>query len=312
MDLNNDGNLDLIIGDANGKLLFFTGNTSGILHDEGSISIAGNTVNFGFEIYPYFVDWNNNGKYDLVLGMAEPNTDQRYGHIRLYLNTGTKTSYTYSTYTKLMGSAWEIRHRNPAPNVVDINDDGKKDLILGNYSSDYVVYLNAGTDANPSFPQTSFGTNLLKIKYKKTDNSTELIKSGYSTSFLDIKDINNDGSLDIIAGGIGMDGINIHYGNKGTTSINYNSNKSTFQLKSYSQNDRLTIIISGKNNKANLKLFDTRGKTIKKISSLKNNKNITFNIANIPPGKYLAGLKIEGYSFAFFTSLVILGNYTSY
>jgi hypothetical protein len=39
-----------------------------------------------------------------------------------------------------------------APTVVDWNNDGKKDLVVGQfYYGNVVVFLNVGTDANPVF-----------------------------------------------------------------------------------------------------------------------------------------------------------------
>lgn len=38
------------------------------------------------------------------------------------------------------------------PDVADWNNDGKKDLVIGQYTGgNILVYLNTGTDANPAF-----------------------------------------------------------------------------------------------------------------------------------------------------------------
>jgi hypothetical protein len=38
------------------------------------------------------------------------------------------------------------------PSVVDWNNDGKKDLLVGQYNNGYIwVYMNRGTDAQPTF-----------------------------------------------------------------------------------------------------------------------------------------------------------------
>ncbi len=39
-----------------------------------------------------------------------------------------------------------------APTVIDWNNDGKKDLLVGHFDQGYIsLYLNQGTDANPVF-----------------------------------------------------------------------------------------------------------------------------------------------------------------
>jgi hypothetical protein len=42
--------------------------------------------------------------------------------------------------------------RHSAPSVVDWNNDGKKDLVIGQFTYGYVwLYLNQGTNAEPVF-----------------------------------------------------------------------------------------------------------------------------------------------------------------
>ena len=45
-----------------------------------------------------------------------------------------------------------------APSVIDWNNDGKKDLLVGQFDKGYVwLFLNQGTDAQPAF---GAGTNV--------------------------------------------------------------------------------------------------------------------------------------------------------
>jgi hypothetical protein len=42
--------------------------------------------------------------------------------------------------------------RHSTPTVVDWNNDGRKDLVIGQYTYGYIwLYLNQGTDLNPVF-----------------------------------------------------------------------------------------------------------------------------------------------------------------
>ena len=54
--------------------------------------------------------------------------------------------YIYDGASPLQVSYYSV------PRVADWNSDGKKDLIVGQFSQCYVrVYLNQGTNSNPSF-----------------------------------------------------------------------------------------------------------------------------------------------------------------
>ena len=48
--------------------------------------------------------------------------------------------------------------KNSIPCVVDWNNDGRKDLLMGEFTYGYItLYLNSGTDLNPVF---NFGTKV--------------------------------------------------------------------------------------------------------------------------------------------------------
>jgi hypothetical protein len=54
-------------------------------------------------------------------------------------------------------SALRVAKALPAPFVYDFNKDGKKDLIVGQFSEGKVrVYLNVGTNAKPKFNTFSY------------------------------------------------------------------------------------------------------------------------------------------------------------
>jgi len=49
-----------------------------------------------------------------------------------------------------------IKHTTPVPTVVDWNNDGMKDLIVGQfYSGNIYLFLNQGTNLNPVFKGSS-------------------------------------------------------------------------------------------------------------------------------------------------------------
>lgn len=91
------------------------------------------------------VDWNNDGKKDIVTG-------EYSGNIRIYLNTNTDEDPVFSGYdlVKVAGSTFDVGYYS-APHVVDWNNDNKKDLIVGESLGRVFLLINTNTDADPQF-----------------------------------------------------------------------------------------------------------------------------------------------------------------
>jgi hypothetical protein len=142
------------------------------------------------------VDWNNDGKKDLLTG-------ENSGNIRIYLNTGTDADPVFSghQYLKMGGSNYDVGYYSTV-HVVDWNSDGRKDVLVGeNYGYVYLLQ-NEGTDADPVF------------------NSSVALKNGgsnlnaYSRSSPTTCDWNRDGKKDLLVGN--YDGRVYYFENKGT------------------------------------------------------------------------------------------------
>lgn len=84
-DWNEDGLIDLLVGDTNGKISLFLNNGSPgnpQLTAQGFIKVGTADLDVGDRASPVVVDWNNDSKKDLVVGDDD-------GYVRLYLNSGT-------------------------------------------------------------------------------------------------------------------------------------------------------------------------------------------------------------------------------
>jgi len=59
---------------------------------------------------------------------------------------------------RLTGNAVPLQVNScSAPSVIDWNNDGRKDLLTGQFDYGYVsVFLNQGTDAQPAFGDRTF------------------------------------------------------------------------------------------------------------------------------------------------------------
>jgi len=128
------------------------------------------------------VDWNGDGRHDLLLG-------DRDGFINLYLNEGSNESPRYRNRTRLKAGGKEIKVRGPsAPCLADWNEDGRKDLLVGDGGGYLNLFLNAGSSAVPEYASTS----RIQADYKNID-----VRGNASPC---IVDWNGDGRMDLLVG----------------------------------------------------------------------------------------------------------------
>ena len=197
MDFNNDGKLDLIIGEygiktgtPTGKVRFFQRQSPTLLKQSVPLKCAGEEITNRYTS-PCIVDWNNDGKLDLVLGSNNEAA-------QLFINTGTKEAYQFDSVSELStqaGNGIGIRHGRQQIRVLDLDGDGKKDLITCGWNADpdgelFFFYKNIGSDPAPQFsqPQT--------LKHK--DGSNVTTRDKHCNARFAIHDYNADGILDLI------------------------------------------------------------------------------------------------------------------
>jgi hypothetical protein len=186
-DWNEDGKKDLLVGDTDGGITLFINvgtNSSPVLSNNGFIQAGSSKLDVGSRAAPVVVDWNNDGKKDLVIGNDN-------GYIRLYINSGSNASPQFTTFTNLMVAGSNIMHYRSSPEVFDLNGDGKKDLLVGDWYGYYHFYSNTGSDKNPIF--TTAETVMIDTEppqYMWVDESAKF----------DLADWDEDGDMDIISG----------------------------------------------------------------------------------------------------------------
>lgn len=145
VDFDNDGRLDLLVGDASGALTLFPGLKGH--EDDGPLFGRGVVLNLKLTpgAVPFVADWNNDGRKDLLVGGAD-------GTVSLYLNVGTEAAPTFGdgAYLQVAGAPLNVG-ADAAPAVVDFDGDGAKDLVVGDAAGDVYLYHNVGSDAVPQF-----------------------------------------------------------------------------------------------------------------------------------------------------------------
>lgn len=145
-DIDSDGLLDLVVGKAGPKVVYFPGLQ--VVEPGGKLRFGARQVLADLgqrEVAPCVVDWNNDGLQDLVFGAED-------GLVRLVLNVGTANQPAFDAAGAVALQADGIMISaggHSAPVVSDWNGDGLKDLLVGGDSGRVDLYLNVGTDDAP-------------------------------------------------------------------------------------------------------------------------------------------------------------------
>jgi len=177
-DIDNDGDADMVVGfseDGSVKIYLNRGNDTLADFRAGDMTPIGD---LGLYAYPVFCDLDHDGDFDIVAG--------KDGHgFTYYQNTGTADSFSYQANTSLFAGIGNDDYFN-SPAIVDINGDGKEDLIFGTAAGPLNYFRNSGTATSPAWSKNStlFGGVLD-------------VGAASSPFFIDF---DGDGDLDMITG----------------------------------------------------------------------------------------------------------------
>jgi len=147
-DWNNDGRLDLVTGERLGYYTVFLRNEDSTLTNAGRIQAHGTDMVADTNSWPMVCDWNLDGRKDLLVGQEGIGTSC---NVYVYLNEGTDSLPVFGDSTPVLHGGSPFTDRRTIPLFVDLDRDGKRDLVLGEWYSSVRLYSNIGTDTNPLF-----------------------------------------------------------------------------------------------------------------------------------------------------------------
>ena len=264
MDYDDDGMLDLIVGDRNGFIHYYrrTAEAPITLTEESNLVCGGVTIDVGYNSAPVIVDWDEDGEMDLLVG-------NQAGNVRYYHNDTIDTDPVYNDYTNLESAGAVISQYRNYPQVVDMNLDGRKDLLCGINSYNILYYENVGTNAAPEFSGSEVMINT----------------GGYGARF-SVADWNGDGLLDVLASN--YDGNVLVYIQQ-TTSIEGSVTEENRMLSSSANPFGSSVTIMGEGfSGGTITIYSMSGRTLVSESF---NGSYTWAPASAPSGCYFAEVR---------------------
>ena len=132
VDIDNDDDYDMFIGEYYGRIYFYRNDGDAISPTWTSM---GTIVDVGYKSAPVFVDIDNDGDYDMFVG-------ENYGRIYYYQNDGD----IYSPSWTLVSNNYKDIHVGSysTPALVDIDNDGDHDILVGNSYGQVYLYPTVG------------------------------------------------------------------------------------------------------------------------------------------------------------------------
>lgn len=150
VDIDNDGDSDVFIGDEYGIIRYYKniGSTiKSVFSEQTGAANPFDGVNVGGSSKPFFVDIDNDGDFDAFIG-------ENAGIIHYYENTGTNT---VPVFTEQTGAANPFDGvdvgNNSSPFFVDIDGDGDFDAFVGEWEGIINYFENTGTNTAPVFTE---------------------------------------------------------------------------------------------------------------------------------------------------------------
>lgn len=210
------------------------------------ILLAGYTV-------PSYVDWNNDGKNDLIVGAKQVEIVEgdlvESGKVYVYLNEGQNNAPVFGDYFFAQSDSNDLTCpvsgcMSCFPRVVYWDADDRKDLLMGQSDGTIKIFLNVNTDQAPAFDGGSV------LQAGPACSKQAIYVGGRATPT--VVDWNNDAKKDLVIGA--YDG-KIHlFLNEGTDT------DPNFMTETFAQEDGDDLVVPGQRSSPHVCDIDGDGK----------------------------------------------------
>ena len=263
-DLDGDGDQDMLLGDADGKLHYFS-------NQGGNFTITAPnyySIDIGYYAQPQLVDVNRDGLLDIIIGEQD-------GSVNYCPNSGNTSIAAFDTVIKNWGGidvdTNYISTGFSSPKLIDSN--GVYQIFVGSYSG--TIYQFTNIDGN------------LNGKFTPINSTVNTIWDGGKCAFA-LADINNDNNPDMILGNLSG---GISYFSSDTALVSSTQNLQQHSLLIYPNptSNKLTI---ESNVTGIVTLKNLLGKTV--YTTKKTTNSTSINTSKFAKGIYI--LQLNGTS----------------
>ena len=184
VDLDGDGDLDLISGNSEGVLHYFE--NTGTPTSPGFTPRTGGAnpfdgINAGSFSGPSLTDLDGDGDLDLIVWGW-------YGAIDYYENTGTADNIVFEERSDAANPLQIVDINSySTPEFIDLDKDDDLDLVIGHQEGVIHYYENSGTRADPNFTATIFGLPTTLTLYDNGGNDTLDLRTDLFDQRIDLR-----------------------------------------------------------------------------------------------------------------------------
>ena len=216
VDLDADGDFDLLVGSAFGRIIFYENQGSRLIPNFTFITSTFASLNLGSSCAPQFADYDHDGDLDLFIGAAIG------GSVHIYENLGSGSQPRFQ-FKKRIRHAFNVD--DGIPFLYDWTGDGLLDLFVGENSGAILYYRGVAADSF-AFVQKDFAG----------------LDAGFyaAPAFVDI---NGDHRVDLFVGE-GDGGVNFFQGVGSSAVAHANLPPQSFDLQVYPNPFREQLSIS--------------------------------------------------------------------